>query len=168
MPRLKNPKRSVAKKRSSKLPHAKTSAITPEGPSSSLNQKPQTLLETFKALERVLALYSPPAKMWVEGSHSKPITRLTVPSPVVVPGAYGGRPIDLELATLILQKAFVGFYLMPLYIRPPLRLKIPKPLRKLLRGKTCFRLRSADPAMVEHVRRGVDAGTQFYRERGWL
>jgi hypothetical protein len=69
-------------------------------------------------LEKVLALYSPPAKMWIEGSHSKPVTRLTVPSPVVVPGAYGGKPIDLELATLILQKDFVGFYLMPLYVRP--------------------------------------------------
>lgn len=160
--------KAAAKKSSPRLSRAKSSRISPEAPSSSPAQKPQTLLETFKALEKVLALYSPPAKMWVEGSHSKPTTRLTVPSPVVVPGAYGGRPIDLELATLILQKAFVGFYLMPLYIRPSLRWKIPKLLRKLLKGKTCFRLRSADEAMVESVRRAVDVGTQLYRERGWL
>jgi hypothetical protein len=168
MPKLKTRKRSTAKKRSSQPRSAKSPGIAPEQASSSPEQKPQTLPETFKALEKVLALYSPPAKMWIEGSHSKPITRLTVPSPVVVPGAYGGKPIDLELATLILQKDFVGFYLMPLYVRPSLRLKIPKPLRKLLKGKTCFRLRLADEAMVQDVRLAVDAGTQLYRERGWL
>ena len=130
--------------------------------------KPQTLQELFKALEKVLALYSPPAKMWVEGSNTRPITRLTVPSPVVVKGAYGGKPVDLELATLISQTDFVGFYLMPLYIRPALARKIPKPLRKLLRGKTCFHMRAADEEMLENVRLAVDAGTQLYRDRGWL
>jgi hypothetical protein len=130
--------------------------------------KPQTQQELFKALEKVLAKYSPPAKMWVEGSHSRPITRLTVPSPVVVKGAYGGKPIDLELATLIPQTGFVGFYLMPLYLKPALARKIPKPLRKLLKGKSCFHLRAADDAMLENVRLAVDAGTQFYRERSWL
>jgi hypothetical protein len=130
--------------------------------------KPQTQQELFKALEKVLALYSPPAKMWVEGSNTRPVTRLTVPSPVVVKGAYGGKPVDLELATLISQTGFVGFYLMPLYIRPTLARKIPKPLRKLLRGKTCFHVRAADEAMLENVRLAVDAGTQLYRDRGWL
>jgi hypothetical protein len=129
---------------------------------------PQTQQELFKALEKVLALYSPPAKMWVEGSNTRPITRLTVPSPVVVKGAYGGKPVDLELATLIPQTGFVGFYLMPLYIRPALARQIPQPLRKLLRGKTCFHIRAADDAMLENVRLAVDAGTQLYRDRGWL
>ena len=130
--------------------------------------KPQTQQELFKALEKVLALYSPPAKMWVEGSNTRPITRLTVPSPVVVKGAYGGKPVDLKLATLIPQTGFVGFYLMPLYIKPALARKIPRPLRKLLKGKTCFHLRAADEEMLENVRLAVDAGTQLYRDRGWL
>ena len=43
-----------------------------------------------------------------------------------------------------------------------------KPLRKLLRGKTCFHMRAADEAMLENVRLAVDAGTQLYRDRGWL
>jgi hypothetical protein len=129
---------------------------------------PQSQQELFKALEKVLALYSPPAKMWVEGSNARPIMRLTVPQPVVVKGAYGGKPVDLELATIIPQSGFVGFYLMPLYLKPALARKIRKPLRKLLKGKTCFRLRAADEAMLENVRLAVDAGTQLYRERGWL
>src|ERR1700744_6629992 len=101
--------------------------------------------------------------MWVEGSNTRPITRLTVPSPVVVKGAYGGKPVDLELATLISQTDFVGFYLMPLYIRPALPGKIPKPLRKLLRGETCFQMRAADEAMLEIVLRAGDVATQLYR-----
>jgi hypothetical protein len=130
--------------------------------------KPQTQQELFKALEKVLALYSPPAKMWVEGSNTRPITRLTVPSPVVVKGAYGGKPIDLELAKLVPETRTVVFHLLPLYIRPALRRKIPKPLLKLLKGKTCFHLRAADEAMLENVRLALDAGTQLYRDRGWL
>ena len=160
------PKTAPRKRSASKKQAATTSS--PKGVSAATDQKPQSLEETFKALEKVLALYSPPAKMWMEGENAKPVARLTVPQAVAVPGLYGGKPVDLELATLIIQKDFVGFYLMPLYIRPALRSKIPKPLLKLLKGKTCFRLRSADDATVEHVRIAVDAGTQLYRDRGWL
>jgi hypothetical protein len=127
-----------------------------------------TLGQTFKALEKVLALYSPPLKMWVSGSKAKPITRLTVPVPVSVPGAYGGKPVDLEIASLIPQKGFVGFYLMPLYIKPALKSKLSASLLKCLKGKTCFRIKSVDAALLEDVRLAVDAGTQLYRDRSWL
>jgi hypothetical protein len=127
-----------------------------------------SLTETFKAIERILALYSPPLKLWVSGSKSKPMTRLTVPSPVSIPGAYGGKPVDLEVASLIIQKGFVGFYFMPLYLKPALKSKISLALRKRLKGKTCFHLTHADDATQEDVRRAVDLGTQLYRDRGWL
>lgn len=127
-----------------------------------------SLSETFKALEKVLALYSPPLKLWVSGSKSKPMTRLTVPVPVSVPGAYGGRPVDLEVASLVIQKGFVGFYFMPLYLKPALKSKISPALRKRLKGKTCFHINQAGAATEEDVRRAVDLGTQLYRDRGWL
>ena len=166
MPKPKSSKRKSVAKKSVRSPRRKSAAAS--GAVALATAKPQTQLEVFKALERVLALYSPPAKMWVQGSNARPTTKLTVPSPVVFKGAYGGKPVHLELAAVILQTGFVGFYLMPLYIRPALRAKIPAPLRNLLHGKTCFRIRAADEAMLENVRLAVDAGTQLYRERGWL
>jgi hypothetical protein len=35
----------------------------------------------------------------------------TVPKPVVVPGAYSGKPVALQMAAVILQKGYLGFYL---------------------------------------------------------
>lgn len=138
------------------------------GVSASGAARPMSLAETFKALEKVLALYSPPLKLWVSGSKSKPMTRLTVPMPVSIPGAYGSKPVDLEVASVIIETGFIGFYFMPLYLKPALKSKISPALRQRLRGKTCFHLKRADAATQEDVRRAVDLGTQLYRDRGWF
>jgi hypothetical protein len=155
------PTSSRSKARKSATKSAATSAPPPQQP------KP-TLIETFKALEKVLALYSPPLKLWMSGTKAKPHTRLTIPVAVVIPGIYSGKPIDLEVASLILGKGSVSFHFLPLYIRPALISKIPRALKKTLKGKTCFHIKSPDPVLLEDVRQAVDAGTQLYRDRGWL
>jgi hypothetical protein len=124
--------------------------------------------EVYGALAKILSLFSPPLRLVVTGTSAKPQTKLTVPAPVVVPGAYGGKPVDLEVAAVIAQKAFVGFYLMPLYMNPKLKSKIAPALLKLLKGKTCFNITSIQPPMLDDVRSAIELGTKLYRERGWL
>jgi len=38
----------------------------------------------------------------------EPSFQLTVAKPVAIPAAYGGKPVDLQMAAVILQKGYVG------------------------------------------------------------
>ncbi len=126
------------------------------------------LREVYGAVARILSLFAPPLRLVVTGTSAKPQTKLTVPVPVVVPGAYSGKPVDLEVAAIIQQSASVGFYWMPLYIQPSLKSKISPALVKLLKGKTCFHITSIEPPMLDDIRSAVEHGANLYRERGWL
>ena len=88
--------------------------------------------------------------------------------PVAIPGIYSGKPIDLEVASLVPVKAAVAVHYLPLYMKPALKSKVPPALRKRLKGLTCFHINSTDPAVLEDVRKIIDVGTQFYRDRGYL
>jgi len=126
------------------------------------------LREVYGALGRILSLFAPPLRLVVTGNSAKPQTKLTVPAPVVVPGAYSGKPVDLEVAAIIPQSASVGFYLMPLYVQPALRSKISPTLLKFLKGKSCFHITSIEPPILDDVRNAIELGTKLYSERGWL
>jgi hypothetical protein len=128
----------------------------------------ENLREIYGSLAKILSLFSPPLRLVVTGTSAKPQTKLTVPVPVIVPGAYSGKPVDLEVAAIIPQSGFVGFYLMPLYVQPLLKSKISPVLQKALKGKTCFRITSIEPPILEDVRTAIELGTKLYRERGWL
>jgi hypothetical protein len=151
---------------------AKKAAKGKPKPRNSSGRKPPKpgadLLEIYGSLAKILSLFSPPLRLVVTGTSAKPQTKLTVPVPIVVPGAYGGKPIDLEVAAIIPQSKSVGFYLMPLYIQPSLKSKISPALRKALKGKTCFHITSIEPPILDDVRKAIEFGTKLYGERGWL
>lgn len=162
------PKAAQSAKRKTARKARPTAKTAPKAAVKATVAKPPAVTEIFKALEKVLALYSPPLKLWVSGTHSKPSARLTIPVPVAIPGIYSGKPIDLEVASLVPVKAAVAVHYLPLYMKPTLKSKIPPSLRKCLKGLTCFHINSTHPAVLEDVRKIIDVGTQFYRDRGYL
>jgi hypothetical protein len=71
----------------------------------------------YKAVEELMLSYSPPFRTDISCmTRGKKSLQLTVPKPVAVPGAYGGKPTNLMMSGLIRQKDLVGFYLMCIYI----------------------------------------------------
>jgi hypothetical protein len=76
-----------------------------------------SLESVFAEVVKIMKPYAPPFRTDVPCmSGEKKLFQLTVPRPVAIPGAYGGKPVDLALAAVILQKDFVGFYLMCIYM----------------------------------------------------
>lgn len=127
------------------------------------------LLESvYESLHQLLSRYAPPLKTTGGGVRGKKDLRLIVPKPVTLPGAYGGKPVHLEVASIILQKGFVGFYFMPIYINPELKSKVPPVLLKLLKGKTCFHIQKLDPELLASIQATLDEGAKCYKARGWL
>ena len=94
--------------------------------------------------------------------------QLVVPRPVAIPGAYGGKPVDLQMAAAILQKGYVGFYLMCIYMNDKAKQQISPALLKLLKGKTCFHVKALDDGLKKDVEAALVLGTKAYQERGWL
>jgi hypothetical protein len=122
----------------------------------------------YGALEKLLSSFAPPLEVFSRKIRNKRDMALRVPKPVVIGKAYGGRPVQVDLAALILQKAYVGFYFMPAYVDPVLRKKLAPALMKLLKGKTCFHVKQLDAAQLANIKFALEAGVNCYKEKGWL
>jgi hypothetical protein len=126
------------------------------------------LSSVFRSLEKLLKAYAPPFKLTAGGVRGKHSVQLAVPKPVAIPGVYGGKPTELMMAAAIAQGKFVGFYFMPIYLNPELRKKLSPRLLKLLKGKTCFRVKKLDEGLKRDIEAALKLGKECYRERGWV
>ena len=93
-----------------------------------------SLEDVYEELVKILQRHGPPFRSDVPClAGGKRSFQLTVPKPVVIPCAYGGKPADLPMASAILQNGYVGFYLMCLYMNGAAKKKLSPVLGKLLK-----------------------------------
>jgi hypothetical protein len=123
----------------------------------------------FNDLVGIMKRHSPPFRTDVPCmSAGKKSFQLTVPKPVAIRDAYGGKPVDLAMASAILQKDFVGFYLMCIYTNEVMKEKLSPALLKLLKGKTCFHINKLDDNLSKDIEAALRLGTNAYHDRGWV
>ena len=147
----------------------KPAKLTKHKPSAAPKKSKGDSLETiYDELHKILLRHVPPFKRGNLSVRNKKSLDLVVPKPVAVPGAYGGKPVDLQFAAIILQKGYVGFYLMGVYANPKAKGKISPALLKLLKGKSCFHVKSLDEGLKKDIEAALDFATDMYSERGWL
>jgi hypothetical protein len=127
-----------------------------------------SLQSIYEQLKQMLARHAPPFKLLDAGVRGKFSVQLVVPKPVTVPGSYGDKPVDLQMAAVILQKGYVGFYLMCIYMNEEEKRRLSPALLKLLQGKTCFHVKALDEELKKDIEAALAGGTKAYRERGWL
>jgi hypothetical protein len=72
------------------------------------------------------------------------------------------------MAAAILQKGYVRFYLMCLYMSGAAKKKLSPALLKLLKGKTCFHVKTLNDGLRKYIEAALEVSTKVYRERGWL
>src|SRR5579883_2966455 len=139
-----------------KMRRAKT--ITPKKSESKSRAKTGEALEkVYEQLKQILEGHAPPFKLSNGGVRGKFSVQLVVP-----------KPVALQMAAAILQKGYVGLYLMCICMNEEVKRKISPALLKLLQGKTCFHLKSLDEGLKKDIEAALALGTQAYRERGWL
>ena len=127
-----------------------------------------SLERVYVELKKILARHAPPFKLCDLGVRNKLSAQLVVPKPVAIPGAYGGKPVNVQMAAVILQKGYVGFYLMCIYVNGKAKKEISPALLRLLKGKSCFHLKKLDDGLKKDIEAALVMGTKAYRERGWL
>jgi hypothetical protein len=122
----------------------------------------------FDELQAMMAVYVPPFTVGGGQIRAKRDYHLIVPVPVMVaPNAYGGKPYPVAMASLILQKGYVGFYYMPVYMDPGVKKKLAPEFARLLKGKSCFHVKALTPGVREGITSALEIGVKCFRERGW-
>jgi hypothetical protein len=114
-----------------------------------------------------LESYSPPfsVKTPSEALKKKRSYELTSYKKVVI----AGRPKDeVYFAGIIVQKDYVGFYYMLAYAEPEVRDKLSPEFLALLKGKTCFYIKSTEKSVLNQVNKALDIGLKVYRQKGWI
>jgi hypothetical protein len=133
------------------------------------NAAEDSLAGVYAELAKILQRHAPPFRTDVLCmSGGKPSFQLTVPKPVAIPGAYGGKPVDLQMAAVILQKGYVGFYSMCIYMNAAAKKNLSPALLKLLKGKTCFHVKTLDDGLRNDIEAALEMTTKVYKERCWL
>jgi hypothetical protein len=121
------------------------------------------LAELFQELSRLLEPYAKGSLEKHGGSGGK----LALISNKEV--EIGGRKREnLWFVSLLVQKGYVGFYFMPVYMNPAVRIKIKPELLKCLKGKACFHIKKRDPLIFEQIREALEIGHKAYKDLGWI
>lgn len=124
--------------------------------------RPLDLETTFKSLRALLARYRPPLVARVDDARRY---ELWSEKDVVIDGR---KRSEVFFASAIIQKGYVGFYYMPVYTTPEMKRLFSPELLALLKGKSCFHVKTLDARLLAQVRRALEAGFRLYKQNGWL
>ncbi|PTW01773.1 hypothetical protein C8C76_104127 [Halanaerobium saccharolyticum] len=126
------------------------------------NKKAAELMRTFKMLKKILEQYEGPLKLKFD---LKEKYELWTDKEVNIAGK---TKKELFFAGVTLQKNYISFYFMPIYVEPELKEKLEPKLLKLLKGKSCFHIKSIDKELENEIFDALQKGYKLYEENEWI
>jgi len=122
----------------------------------------EDLNNIFNALKTELTVFSPP---FVIRNETARRFELWSGKDLVIEGR---RRKEVYFAGLIIQKGYVGFYFMPVYIEAEMKQVFPPELLRLLKGKSCFHVKNLNGNTLTGIRAALKTGFDLYQQRGWV
>jgi hypothetical protein len=123
------------------------------------------LLHIFKALKKELMPYEKgdiKARTDIEGKYDLWVEK---EKGMMV---FGKIRKECFFSAIMIQSGYVGFHYMPIYGSDTVRGKLDPELLKLLKGKACFHIKSADPKLMKLVKDALEIGYKGYKKMGWI
>ena len=80
----------------------------------------------------------------------------------------GRKYPNMFFASVKPMKGYVGFYYMPIYCDPKIGTKLNPDLMKMLKGKSCFHIKTWSKELAGHITAALKLGMAGYKERGWI
>ena len=74
----------------------------------------------------------------------------------------------MYFGSVLIQKNYVSFYLMPLYTHPELEKDLSPDLKRHKQGKACFNFKEPDLLLFVQLAALSVAGYRAYQQRGWV
>jgi hypothetical protein len=123
----------------------------------------------FGELKKIMKNYSPPFSVKEPSSALKRSGKKSFELESVKDVVIAGRPRkNVYFAGLIINKDYVGFYYMLAYAESEVRDMLSPEFLALLKGKSCFYIRSTDKWVLDQVRKALEEGVTIYKEKEWL
>jgi hypothetical protein len=67
-----------------------------------------------------------------------------------------------------IQKSYVSFYWMPVYMYPEMLEGLSPMLRQRMQGKSCFNFKEVDEALLDELARLAEAGMAKFEADGYV
>lgn len=121
-------------------------------------RKDQQFQHIFEQLKHIISPYADaltctiddPALFYLETTH---ITKNKKP---------------LFFGSVKINKTYVSYHLMPVYVFPELLIHISPELKRRMQGKSCFNFKVADQALFDELAALTKAGYQQYSIEGYI
>lgn len=124
------------------------------------------LQAVFDALKPLLQAYAPPLTPRVDTPTRYELWSVKpLAEPLVIEGR---KRKEVFFASLIIQKSYVGFYFMPVYVETELKTVFQPELLRLLKGKSCFHIKKLDSALLGQIEAALKTGFELYQQRSWV
>ncbi len=75
---------------------------------------------------------------------------------------------EIYFGSVILKPKYTGFYFMPIYLFPEMLNDIPKMLKKLQTGKSCFHIKKFDEEIFYAIENLMKAGFVIYKKHKYV
>lgn len=121
------------------------------------------LVPIFDAIVRLLKAHAG-GELKVKGGEGGQVV-LGRLKPIVIDGR---KKEELWLASALIQKGYVGFYYMPVYMSEAVRRKMGADLMKTLKGKACFHIKKDDAILFDQIEKALRIGVETYKAKGWI
>ncbi len=119
--------------------------------------------DIYSTIHMLLDNYVPPLTPRAEGSNNR--YDMYYPHSVEL---FGRTYPELYFAGVAAFEKYVGLYFFPIYSHPTEFTDVPEGLRKMLKGKSCFHIKSGDEAVMKDIRLMLDKGFSFYQSKGLI
>ena len=77
-----------------------------------------------------------------------------------------GKP--LFFASAVINKSYLSFHLMPVYVFPELLDDMSPELKARMQGKSCFNFKSIDDELVVELKSLTRSGYEIYKSAGYV
>jgi hypothetical protein len=74
---------------------------------------------------------------------------------------------EIFFGSAVIQKNYVSFYLMPVYMFPDLLQEISPELKKHMQGKSCFNFKKLEEPLFQELEQLAARGIERYRASEW-
>jgi len=117
----------------------------------------------FDEIKKLMIPYSKGSLVLKGGTDGQ--VALITNKPVVIEGR---KRDELWFVSMLVQKGYVGFYYMPVYMNEPVRRQLKPELLKMLKGKACFHIKNTDPPILAQIEEALRIGYDAYKKMGWI
>lgn len=114
--------------------------------------------KTFKALKSILKKYERHLRVLIDKDDNYSLNT----------GYDEKRKTDIYFGGVVINKNYVSYHLMPVYVNPKLLKGISPDLKKRMQGKSCFNFKMVDESLFKELAILTKEGFEFYKQNGML